>query len=215
MLRIYSSLIVRSVIILSLNVVCFSGMVHAQKFERNGDIVTYRGNKFEYSQQGVADTVTVVDPVTGNEKVVVTTKDPIPTKMNGKKIYTTNEVMLKPAPLEQNGLLELFIFKNLSADLNKLPNGNYFLYVSNVVVDDKGKVVFYEYDGLTSERNKVKVPADIKKSIAGKIDAIINKAPAFKPGKVNGYTVIVRTDIMMSQFNIQVKNHKATLVRAF
>jgi len=197
---------------------CVTGFVtttYAQNFERAGEIVTYRGNKFTYPVKGKADTQIVVDPITSKEIVKVTSKDPIPTKMNGTRIYTTDEVTRKPLPVDETNTLELYIIKSLSADLNKLPNGNYFLYVSDVIVDNKGKIVFYEYDGLTSERNKNKVPPAIKKSLADKIDDVMYKAPLFKPGKVNGYAVIVRTDVMMSNFIISVKNHKATLVRAF
>jgi hypothetical protein len=187
----------------------------SQEFVRNGNIVTYRGNKFEYLPQGQPDTQTIVDPVTNKKVVKITTKDPVPTKMNGIRIYNTDEVDAKPAPAEKIGTLELYIVKGLSTELNKLSNGNYFLYVSNVIVDDKGKVVYYEYDGLTSERNKNKISADVKKALEKQIDPLLNSAPGFTPGKLKGRPVIVRTDIMLSMFRIAVKNHKATMVRAF
>ena len=195
--------------------VCFSLSSFSQKFEKSGNIVTYRGNKFEYLPDGVPDTQMVKDPVSGKEVTRVTTKDPIPVKMNGARIYNTDEITLKPSPVGDNPSLELYIFKGLSTDLNKLPDGNYYLYVSNVIIDNKGKVVYYEYDGISSERNKTKIPADVKKAIASKIDPLINKAAAFKPGKVNGYAVIVRSDIMLSMFTIVVKKHKAAFTRGF
>ncbi len=200
---------------LALCLLFFSGHSHAQLFERNGNTVTYRGNNFEYPQKGIADTQIVVDPVTGKEVIKITVKDPIPTKMNGVRIYNTDEITQKPTPVEEGSTLERYIVRGVSAELNKLPSGVYYLYVSNVVVDAKGKIVYYEYDGLTSERNRTKVPADIKSAVEKKIDPLMNAAPAFKPGRINGKAVIVRTDIMLSLFKIVVKNHKATLVRGF
>ena len=192
---------------------CFPKNSFSQKFERNGDVVTYRGNKFEYLQNSIADTQIVTDPVDGHKVMKITTKDPIPTKMNGIKIYNTDEVTHKPVPVSDKMSLELYIFKGLSNELNKLPDGSYYLYISNIIIDNKGKLVYYEYDGLTSRKNKPKVPVDIKKAIDNKIDALMNKAPAFNPGSVNDHNVIVRTDIMLSMFTIVVKKHKAIFTR--
>ncbi|MFI5140636.1 MAG: hypothetical protein ACHQIM_22655, partial [Sphingobacteriales bacterium] len=122
---------------------------------------------------------------------------------------------VKPTPVSDKMSLELYIFKSFSNELNKLPDGSYYLYVSNVIIDNKGMLVYYEYDGIASQKNKTKVPLDIKKAMDSKIDSIMNKAPVFKPGKVNEHVVIVRTDIMLSMFTIVVKKHKATFVRSF
>jgi len=65
--------------------VCFSKNTFSQHFKKNGNIVTYRGNKIELSELTL-DTVTVIDPVTGKELMKVLRHDPAPIKMNGKKI---------------------------------------------------------------------------------------------------------------------------------
>ena len=185
----------------------------AQKFERNGDVVTYRNNKFLYPLVGKKDTQTVSDPVSGKVVTKYSTADPIPLKMNGIRIYNMDEVTQRPEPLPGKNTIELTIFKGVSTDLNKLPDGSYYLYVSNLIIDNKGKLVFYEYDGLTSKRNKTKVPAEIKRSIDGKIDSVINNVPIVKPGKMNNNTVIVRSDAMLSNYTIVVKKHKAIFTR--
>lgn len=194
---------------------CFSKNSFAQKFERKGNTVTYRGNKFEYLPNGIPDTQIVTDPIDGKQVKKITTKDPVPSKMNGIRIYNTDEVTFKPTLVSDKMSLELYIFKGLSNDLNKLPDGSYYLYVSNVIIDNKGMLVYYEYDGIASQKNKTKVPPDVKKAMDSKIDSLMNKAPAFRPGKVNSTAVIVRTDIMLSMFTIVVKKHKAIFTRGF
>ena len=61
---------------------------HAQKFEKNGNVVTYRGNRFEFSKAGEMEMQTITDPVTGKTVKKKMTKDVLPVKMI-RKGYTT------------------------------------------------------------------------------------------------------------------------------
>lgn len=190
-----------------LHLVCYSQNCFAQKFEKNGNIVTYRGNKFEMSGQRI-DTTIEVDKKSGDELMKIVMRDPIPLKMNDARIFNSNEVMLKPAP--ENTTLEDHLFRGLASEFNKLPDDSYHLYIGNIVVDNTGKIVYYEYTGFTAHNSKTKIPPAVKKAIDQKIDPLMSKAPVFKPGKVNGYKVIVRTDLYIGDNRIDVKNHKYT-----
>ena len=192
----------------------FSKNSFSQKFDRNGNIVAYRGNKFEFSKVRY-DTITMIDPVTGKENTVVTSLLPVPIKMNGKKIFNTDEVTERPSGLASTGSFEDFIFKNLSTDMDKLPDGLYTLDIGNIVLNAKGKVIYYEYAGLSTKDSTTKIPVTIKDAIDKKIDPLINRAPALMPAKVKDTPVIVRTDILLAMYKIEVKNHKTSIAKGF
>lgn len=190
---------------------CVAYSAFAQQFIRNGNTITYRGNTFEYAAPGT-DEVIIIDPVTRRQVKKRVTRDAVPVKMNGTRIYAAGEVTAKPVQVDESVSLQLYVLKGLTTEFNKLPNGRYLLYLSNIIVDNKGKLVYYEYEGVSAERSKYKIPADIRKTIDSKIDALVNKI-AFRPGMLNDKPVIVLTDINMGMFTIVVKNHKAVVTR--
>lgn len=177
----------------------------AQAFERNGNIVTYKGNKFELSK-GSTDTMLMEDPSTKEERQIIVHTHPIVKKMNGNKLCSTDDVTTQPEPYAKDGPLEEYILKNLSDELNTLPDGSYTMDVSEIVFDNKGKVIFYQYGGF----NKKEVPADFEKSIGEKIDRLLSSAPAMKPARLKGEVVAVRSNIMFNTYSIEVKNNKTS-----
>jgi hypothetical protein len=185
---------------------------HAQKFEKNGNVVTYRGNRFEFSKAGEVETQTITDPVTGKTVKKEVTKDALPVKMNKERIYNYDEVTLPPMPANGKEVLQVYVIKGVLNDLAKLPDNIYYIDLSNVIIDSKGKPVYYEYGGIIAKDNKTKVSADVKSAVDKKIDDLINRAPNYMPGKVNGYRVTVRTDIFYDTYKVQVKKHKAGLI---
>jgi hypothetical protein len=193
-------------------VFCFFHNSFSQQFERNGNIVTYRGNKFEYSVPRI-ETVAVTDPVTRKTTTQKIAYDAVPVKMNGVKIYNSDEVTQKPVQVDERVSLPVYVLKGLNSEFSKLPDGRYLVYVSNIIVDNKGKVVYYEYEGIASERSKVKIPDSVKNAIDVKIDPLATRL-VFKPGRMNDKPVTVRTDIDFGMFTIVVKKRKATVTRS-
>lgn len=193
-------------------VVFFSKNGFSQKFDKNGNVVTYRGNKFEYNPKGQVDTMILVDPVTAQEVVKYIKKDLVPVKMNGTTIYgsyVTGQPTSDPEPYATNGSIPDYLFRNLSKDLNTLPDGTYRLDLTNVVVDLKGKIVYYEYSGLRD--NTGKEPLELEKTLPGKIDKLLNNVPTLKPAKMNNNNVTALADAFFPAYKIEVKNHKATI----
>ena len=189
-------------------IVCFSKNSFSKKFEKNGNVVTYRGNKFELSKP-FFDSITLIDPVTAKEIGKVVKHDPIPEKMNGTQIYRTNELTTPPQPYAENGSITDYLFRQLSKDLNRLPDGTYRIDINNIVLDQKGKIVYYEGIGLCHTDNTKAI--SMKELITPKIDNILHDMPALKPGKVNSNAVIVMSDISFMAYEIEVKNHKTTI----
>lgn len=185
---------------------CFS-----QKFEKKGNVVTYRGNKFTFSPPGKKETITVTDPITGKKVTKTTTIDPTLIRMNKLKIYKFDEVTVQPAPTD--GPVETFVIKGLTTELNKLPDGIYFVDLFNIVIDNKGKIVYYEYGGIIPQDTKFKIPDYVSMPAGKKIDSLINAAPAYAPGEMNGKTVVVRTNAFYDTYRITVKNHRISITR--
>lgn len=192
--------------VLAVCIICFSKNSFAQKFQRNGNVVTYRGNTFEYEPPSKADTQTMKD-ASGETIVRYITKNPIPIKFNGKKLCTTDDVTSRPEPKEKYRTIESHLLNGLSAEFAKLPDGGYWIDLTNVVLNDYGKVIYYEYNGFEANSKSPKVSADIAKAIAGKIDDLMMTAPQYVPAKINGKAVPVRTDVVTTEYKIEVTDH--------
>jgi hypothetical protein len=198
-------------ILLMLCLTCYAHSSFAQTFVKKGNTVTYRGNAFELSAP-IYDTQTIVDPVTDKKIKKVENKGTVPVKMNGRKIYRTYELFAAPATYLEFGPLGDYIFRELRDELNKLPNGNYVMLVDNIVVDDIGKIVYYEYHGMRSDNPKTKVSAIHEKPIIKKLDMLMTKAAPFRPGQVQQYqNAIARTDITFDMYTIEIRDHKTTI----
>lgn len=178
--------------------------------EKDGNIVTYRGNKIEYSEAGPNDTIMVEDPITGELTMRITQLSPVPIKLNGNKIYSSNELMTRNTVegiTDESSVtspeLKKHILKGLDNEINGLEDGNYILELNNIIVNDKGEVVFFEFSGLynvtypsTGMPVKKRVKEQIEKKAAKKIGVLLSKYPKGRPATykdkevpsiVNGY----------------------------
>lgn len=167
----------------------------------NGNTVTFKGNVFtmmEYPN----DTVFVVDPSTGEEKIVIRHREPKPIKMNGEEIlydYEKDETgaFYPIADLNIIGTLSASsiiqaIINEIKNDLSKLPDDQYNLGINNVILNKKGEIAYYDFDGFRASHTATKISEDTKKHIDKKIVAIIDKLSA-KPATLKGKPVIFMT----------------------
>ncbi len=91
-------------------IACFSKNAFSQKFVKNGNVITYRGNTFEMSEP-MTDTIKITDPVTGKEEKKIVTRDAEVIKLNGEKICNTDDVATRPQPYAdklENGTMRVF-----------------------------------------------------------------------------------------------------------
>jgi len=184
----------------------------AQDFERNGNETTYKGNKFRMDKHGGWDTVILIDPVTDSEvrKII---EIPRPISMNGKKIYDADEVTTLPQNYLINSSLEEYILNNLKANenLKALPDGDLNLKLYDVVIDENGKVVFYDYGGLWFKDKKDKIVQQLGRDSI--IDALLTSAPPLKPGMLNGKKVTARLKTTMNSYDVEINNYTITYSR--
>jgi BlaR1 peptidase M56 len=207
----------KMLVFLPVAVICllfFTKYGFSQQFTQHGNKIAYRGNSFELSKPGI-DTFTLIDPVTGKEMIKYVQVQPKPISMNGRKIYTNNELTTPPQPYATDGLMEDHLLKGLTKELDQMPNGTYALDIYYIVFDEKGKVVFYKTDGLHNANDyndKAKnVPEGLKKAINKKVDQLLHDAPAVQPGTLKGKNVISKSEISLSNYKITVKDHKTTI----
>ena len=166
---------------------CFSKTSFSQRFIREGNKVTYRGNTFELSDQG-KDTMQLLDPVTGKIKIVVAQKQTTPLTMNGKPILQKVDKQLYFSASDED--LQTYVLKKMNHELDKLDDGMYIISISNLVVDKNGNVVYFDYDdmhgfkidnGPVSADNKAKVNvtfgADAPAEYSGKSLALNKSGP--------------------------------------
>lgn len=222
-----SSAIAKSKLLLAvpLTLVClllFTENSFSAKFSRDGNIVKYRDNVIELSPPPAPDTVVIMDPSTGQKRTLVTRMDSHPTKLNGKKIYRSDDLnvmntmggpMTNVPSLSGDGIKE-YLLSNLSSELSKLEDGYYMLNVNNVVINENGAVVYYEYGGLKGTSNVYppqphpEIDSATSDAIGKRIGELLDNAPKHDPAHYKGNSVpfLVTGVVFLNPF--QIKNHK-------
>jgi beta-lactamase regulating signal transducer with metallopeptidase domain len=145
----------------------------------------------------------------------------IPARINGKDIFTANPGLagkLHHASFAgRETIFQEYIFGALEADLNTLHDGFYDLELRNIVIDEKGRLAYYEGRGvITAEGNRREltslISADKKLMLDKKLKDLLEAAPKFNPAIMDGRRVpsIYRP----SRYNIIVTNGHAVLKEA-
>lgn len=202
--------------VLFISLVCFSKDAFSDgkpKYDYEKNTVSYKGNTFElYAPPG--DTMIAEDPVTGKKQMTVFELEPYPVKMNHKKLYSSQDVDEQAVLLgtKDNDLL-LEIKKNKEL-LNQLNDGEYRFTISQVVTSEKGRVLFYIWEGILSLEGGGGQPVE-PQSVAEKINQNIDhflSNLAFHPAKKNGKSVnFFAGNILGNSIVVTVKDHKANI----
>ncbi len=209
--------------VLLVALLCFSKNAFSDsKRVRNGNTVTYHGNRFEFKSIAT-DTVMMQDPVNGDMVMKIMEHEPVPASMNGKRIYTEQEIKKYPemgdyantkARVSVSTLKE-YLLTHMKDEIAALPDGPYWLYISNVVIGDDGKVVYFDYAGISTkgpwpgmEVNKSILSAATKERFAKKVFQLIDDAPAHDAASLQGKVVPSLIDDMEFGNPFYVKNGK-------
>lgn len=182
-------------------VLCFSKNVFSDdKRTINGNKVTFKGNVFTMRSYP-EDTTIVVDPTNGEETMKITSRAPIPVTMNGNKIYQEYEIDENGSMSPLTGFntigtlsstsIKQAIINEIKEYFVQLPDDNYNLGISNIVLDKNGKIVYYDFEGFYASHTATKIPEDVKKQIDRKIITLVNKLSA-QPARFQDKAVIFR-----------------------
>ena len=136
--------------------VCFTKNGFSQHFEKNGNKVTYRGNTFILSELEY-DTVVIVDAATGAHEInKIVQKDPTPIKMNGQTIVAYPAQSAKYTGSDKG--LRDYLLKNMREELGNLGDGIYRLDISDIIIDQLGKIVYFDFHDM----KRSKSPDEVK-----------------------------------------------------
>ncbi len=192
---------------------CAKGNENNEKKKINDHTIVYRGNTF-----GLTDlqktTIMTTNPKTGKEEKSEIEIPQYPIKMNGKQIRNQPEV--KEMPVYAEGILEEKILDAVKPELAQLPDAdNYVISIFNMVVDEKGKLVYYDIRGLERYYNMSDnipehsgITPELKATVAAKVSSFLDGPLQFKPAILDGKPVVCNAD--QRAMNFSVKNHQVT-----
>ncbi|MGN6567808.1 MAG: hypothetical protein ACTHJ0_07645, partial [Flavipsychrobacter sp.] len=210
---------------LPLTVIClllFTKSGFSAKFDKQGNIVKYEGNTIELKKE-LRDTIITVNPKTGKNDTAIAVRESYPLKLNGEKIYTMYDSNIKMKYHESAELVSSkyaesiveYLLNNLNSELEKLDDGGYRLGINNVVLDQKGKIVYYEYSGIVTASDTIpdeklpKANKEVSAEVGRKIGALLNNYPTRNPAHLKGKGVPFLLYYTPEFLNIfTVKNHK-------
>ena len=208
--------------VLALSMICFTKNAFSfDEPKKDGNKVTFKGNVIEYNSVSASvDTVIVYDPITGEEQMLLTRREPSPIKINGETIYNAGSIR---TPGKYGGdvsdmsnfssdALKMYLLTNMKKELKKLNDGEYKIVLGDIVIDKKGAIAFYSFGGVwqisrdNSKYAEKEIDPDMGKQITRKISALIDNAPKSKPATISDEPVYCTKGTIYSSFT--VKNGK-------
>jgi len=177
----------------------------SQSSDSKIEIIAFKGNTFEFQKSEFRGVIKRTDPETGKEVIDSVYNDPRPLRMNGKRIYERDSLIVSP---QLEGKEQAFwnqILIPAQKEFEKLPDGKYWVGLDNVVLDENGKVVYYAFDGVwAKKKNYVDISDIIKKQLEE-----INRTIKIKPAQLNRQNIVYWwSDLGFEE--VEVKDHKAT-----
>lgn len=208
--------------VMTIAVLCFTNNAFSDdKPQKDGNKITYKGNVIEYAEEETRDTMIVTEAITGEEQIVVSTRAPRPMTINQEQIYIKDELYGKRnyrTPGLTESVIREYLLTNMGKEIKNLPDGEYTIYINDVIVDKKGKVVFFKFGGvhkMVEGKDGVKRPElidqKINEKIARKTSMLLEDAPAHNPALAKGKEVysIVHTEGAYEPFFIENKKLKS------
>ncbi len=173
-------------------------------FVYNGNEVTYKNNHFHLEHLGRMDTIKVIDTITENETYkIIKVKEPV--SINDRKIYTSNQVSNATVPLINGNSIDKLIIDNIKNNtfIKCLPDGSLHFTINYIVVDEKGKIAYYDWNYM-----KYLEPDGIYRAVNFDIDSLLSNAPAMKPATLNGKKVPVLIKSELGNIILKIRNHE-------
>lgn len=155
---------------------------------------TKEGDMLHWSKKHV-DSVSVLDPTTGDEFIYITINEPYIYKINQDSTYFINQLSSKPLLNHSNyKSFEAYFTDQLIKIAPNKPELITAIGIKSMIIDKQGKIVYHEF--IFSDKNQEldlktlegKYPKEIG-SLMYELNYIIDKAPKFLPGKKNNKNV--------------------------
>ncbi len=169
-------------------------------FYMRGDL-RYRPGKV------VIDTVSVIDPATGAEQFEAREDTTFPSYISNRKVYDIDEVSTPVIFSEAHESQHEYLLQQLTSIILSTQFYEYGasarLNLRNIIVDEKGRVIFYELFGMrgVTAENRVK-PLSFPE-LAAQINKFMTELPPVKPATVDGKNVMAYSGIDLHHMKIE------------
>ncbi|MFI5196911.1 MAG: M56 family metallopeptidase [Chitinophagales bacterium] len=168
-------------------IICFSQNTYSNRPKKEGNICIYKGNTIEFLAPKKPGSYLYTDEVTGQSYRKPISWPMPPIKVNGAKVYDPSKDKNVTPPVFKSTYKSHidFIIRNAEKEICELDNGEYSLLVEDVVIDEKGKVVYFDNNGVFQNGKDIDAQKAQKQKIDNKIDDLMNKAPLYEPASAN------------------------------
>lgn len=187
--------------------VCNRNEVLAQKRYEIGNTITVRGNTIGLSKPR---TDTVIDMSWHHrqpDQLVITGPEPI--FLNGNTVYRPDEDSTIVLPMESIRQFERKLTENVEEVLRHFPDGLYIVFSPQFLINEKGEVIYYIFNGLTADSDDKPrmIVSDVQEESVSQILEETAKMTKLQPATKNGIPVPVFLGIRLGRYNFRVKNH--------
>jgi hypothetical protein len=175
---------------------------------KEGGKIYYKGNVFELWAPG-PDTVMVEDPVTGKMLMKVATIDSFPVRIGNRYIYKESELTADEVAGVRKTTREIqeYVEENIREEFSKLDDGIYWMFIYQIVLDEKGNLVYNQNAQIRMDDFPMKGFDDLEH----KVMKLLDKAPSFTPVQRAGKPVPYRiVNVYTRDHLIKVSGHKVT-----
>jgi len=167
--------------------------------------LTYKGNVFEI-QTFAKDTAEVMDPVTGETSMVVTSRQDAVLSMNGVQVFPASGADEQATIVKDELAKE--VAQTLRKSERKLGAGTYNFSVGNIVIDNRGKIVYLEpayirrvqVIGMDGSAATTELTTEERARVQNKIKDVLENmtiTPLAKDGKPVISTVDIKGDFVI------------------
>lgn len=134
--------------------------------------ITYKGNVFE-CQIIPSDTIYIDNIETTEREMKITVPDTIPVTMNEQHIAQVNEVQSSALPEHSIDEYLIDVVNSHKSLFDQLADGEYSIRVRHFVVNEKGNLCYYKFDGIEAYHQANKTTNEEHKTMAA-INKLIN-----------------------------------------
>jgi len=150
---------------------------------KTGDKTLFRGHTFSWTPES-RDTDIVEDPVIGEMVNVIMVGLPRIDAMDDDKVYRNNDETLQPAGFggKDADAFYAYVAAQFNARFGQLPDDLHNIYIDNLVIDERGKVRYYEIKCNTGQNTYDISQGDSPyQHYAVAISSIIDSSPGWQP----------------------------------
>ncbi|WP_118977012.1 hypothetical protein [Taibaiella koreensis] len=149
---------------------------------RTGDTTRFRGHTFLWAPED-RDSQTVEDPVTSEIVWLISKRAPEIDKMDGDEVYSNNYEALEPARFGKDAdAFYAYVIAQFRQRFAQLPDSLYSLYIDNLVIDEQGKIRYYDISCMIDHKDyDINQAGPAYKPYGAALSHIIDTSPAWYP----------------------------------